>query len=292
MTYPIYDRENRKMTEVEQYRADTLHFLYDTRIGRILLASYFSLPFYSKLHARSLNTRRSVKMIDPFIKRYDIRMADFEQREFSSFNDFFTRKARPEARPVDMSKEALIAVADAKLAAYPIQDALCVRVKNSVYTVNELTRDREMAERFLGGYCLVFRLSVDDCHRYLFPDDGSTLKSNQIRGRLHTVSPISDRRHRVFVENQRVVSRLSLSNLGEAVQIEVGAIQVGKIHNHMIDTFRKGEEKGYFSFGGSTVILLLEKDKVRIDADILAASKSAIETQVRMGEKIGVIQHA
>jgi phosphatidylserine decarboxylase len=243
------------------------------------------------MHARSLGTKRSAKKIPAFIAQYGIRMEDYEACEYKSFNDFFVRKARPEARPVDMTGDALIAVADAKLTVYPIDDFLVIPVKNTVYTVGELTGNRNAPAQYAGGYCLVFRLTVDDCHRFLFPDDGTVVEAERIPGRLHTVSPISERRYRVFVENQREVSRLALRHLGNTVQIEVGAIQVGKIHNHTIPSFHKGEEKGYFSFGGSTVILLLEKDRVRIDADILTSSENGMETRVRMGERIGAIQN-
>ena len=241
------------------------------------------------MHARSLNAKRSVKKIPAFIAQYNIRIQDYEAREYTSFNDFFTRKARPVARPADMSGDALIAVADAKLTVYTIDDALAIPVKNAVYTVGELTGCSNSSSAYGGGYCLVFRLTVDDCHRYLFPDDGTVIETTHLPGRLHTVSPLSEKRHRVFVENQREVSRMALLHLGDAVQIEVGAIQVGKIHNHAIPSFHKGEEKGFFSFGGSTVILLLEKNRVRMDADILTSSENGVETQIRMGERIGDI---
>ena len=118
-------------------------------------------------------------------------------------------------------------------------------------------------------------------------DNGRLIKSRKINGILHTVGPIAFKRYKVFKENQREYSLLDTENFGEVIQMEVGALMVGKIVNHDIKTFVRGQEKGYFLFGGSTVVLLLKKDVVEIDSDIVLNSKLGIETKVKLGEVIG-----
>ncbi|HEY5505845.1 MAG TPA: phosphatidylserine decarboxylase [Sedimentisphaerales bacterium] len=289
MAYDIYDKAADRIITATHYREGALHVLYETWYGRLLLKAYFSRPVYSMLTGFWMNRRASAKRIPAFVDRYKIRLEDFEAREYLSFNDFFTRKATAKARPISPDPLDLIAVADAKLGVYVIDNRLSIHVKHSIYSVSELLDDKSTAKAFSGGMCLVYRLTVDDGHRYLFPDDGTLLSSRKIRGRLHTVSPISEKRHRVYSENQRELSLLSTQRLGEIVQIEVGAIQIGKIINHELKTFRRGDEKGYFAFGGSTVILLIPAGRVCIDADISAYALQGIETQVRMGERIGRI---
>jgi phosphatidylserine decarboxylase len=132
-------------------------------------------------------------------------------------------------------------------------------------------------------------LTADNYHRYHFVDDGTIIDHKKIKGKLHTVSPISEKRYRVYIENQREVTHLATKHLGDVVQIEVGALQIGKITNHSVEQFNKGDEKGYFSFGGSTVILLIRKGRVNIDGDIRQYSQSGIETKVKIGEKVGGI---
>ena len=188
-----------------------------------------------------------------------------------------------------MERNTLISVADAKLMVYKINDELKMNIKNSTYTISELLRDDILGKGYHNGTCLVFRLTVDDYHRYHYIDNGYVERRKIINGVLHTVGPISSKRHNVYIENQREVSVLKTENIGEIIQIEVGAILVGKITNHKKDKFKRGDEKGYFSFGGSTILLLFKEGVIKMDTDILKFSKEKIETKVRMGEKIGGI---
>jgi phosphatidylserine decarboxylase len=130
----------------------------------------------------------------------------------------------------------------------------------------------------------VFRLTVDDYHRFGFPDSGRVVSRKKIKGKLHTVSPVS-RNHKIYQENTRNVCILNTDNFGTIAYIEVGAMLVGRIRDHGDDVFAKGQEKGYFEPGGSTVIMLV-KD-IKMDEDIMKQSVSGIETKVRYGERIG-----
>lgn len=286
MANRIYDRKNAVFYDDKQYGGKALKFLYETVLGRIILKLFIAGKGYSRLNAFMNSRKSSVKKIAPFIEEYGIDMSDFEDREYTSFNDFFTRKLAENARVFDNEKSSLISVADSKLLCYNIGDDGKIPIKNSVYTAEEIIGET-LPDSFNGGYCLVFRLTVDDYHRYCFFDNGKVLSTRYINGKLHTVSPISSKRYKVYVENCRRVTLIDSENFKRAYQIEIGALLVGKIIDHGKNVFKKGEEKGYFEMGGSTCVLMLEKGDVRIDEDILLNSQKGIETKVRIGERIG-----
>ena len=155
-------------------------------------------------------------------------------------------------------------------------------IKNSTYSLEQLIKEKANYK-----YALVFRLSVDDYHHYIFPDDGIVVRKKHIDGILHTVQPIAFENYKVFHENQRDITFLDCKNLGNVCYVEVGALFVGKICNKEVHTFKKGDEKGYFEFGGSTVILLFEKE-LNINSKIIKNSEKGIETIVKMGERIDI----
>lgn len=281
----IYDRQSKSYEEIEQYGAGKLEFLYNNAFGRLFLGLAVS-PFVSGIYGRMNSRKSSVKKIPGFIEKQGIDMSEYEDREYESFNDFFTRKIRPEKRPIDMAKNVIISPADSKLLVYKIGDDTRMTVKGREYTADEILA--ESADEFKGGYALVFRLSVDNFHRYCFPDSGKTVSSKKIKGKLHTVSPIS-KDHKIYKENSREVSILETENFGKVAFVEVGALLVGRIVNHEAGVFEKGQEKGYFEPGGSTVIMFVGRD-IEVDEDIMKQSAAGIETKVRYGERVGVLR--
>lgn len=281
----IYDRRTKEYEEIAQYGQGALNFLYGNFFGRVLLRLAVS-PCISRLYGRINSGKRSVKRIPGFISSYNINMEEYEDREYTSFNDFFARKLRPGARTIDSDPKRLISPADSKLLVYNIEDDLRIEVKGRTYSLPELLSGNEELPKYAGGLCLVYRLCVDDFHRYCFLDNGKLISQKTIRGKFHTVSPVS-KDYKIYKENHRVVSFLSTENFGEVINIEVGALLIGKIVNHDITEFSKGEEKGYFEPGGSTIIQIFEKDAVKIDEDILTQSRDHIETKVRFGEGVG-----
>ena len=112
------------------------------------------------------------------------------------------------------------------------------------------------------------------------------LKTKTINVKYHNVGPIAFDKYKVYPESQREYSVLKTENFGEMIQMEVGAMLVGKIVNHDIKTFKRGDEKGYFLYGGSTVILIVKENIIDIDQDILDASSIPMEIKVKQGEKI------
>ena len=289
METKVYNRKLKTLVIEKQFKKSYLDFLYKTIMGRIMLKLIFSTKGFSKLYSVYLSSKKSVKKIQPFIEKYGIDMSDYRNKNYSSFNDFFAREIKPDKRPYPSDCNTLISVADAKLMVYKINKELKMQIKNSTYSISELLKDDMLGKSYHNGTCLVFRLTVDDYHRYHYIDDGHVECSRIINGVLHTVGPISSERYNVYIENQREVSVLKTENLGEFIQIEVGAILVGKITNHKAGEFKRGDEKGYFSFGGSTVLLLFKEGVIKVDSDILKFSKQGIEVVVRMGEKIGGI---
>ena len=279
----VYNRETNKIEEKEEYGEKILHFLYDTYIGRIILKLFVARPFFSKLRAKKQKSIRSKEKIKQFIEKYKIDMSEYDD-EYDTFNDFFIRKRKIENKS---KQNELVAIADSNLIAYNIDENLKIDVKYSTYNLEELLNEKLDISKYKNGYCLIFRLSIDDYHRYVFPDDGKYIKRYHINGILHTVRPISSR-YRVYSRNTREVSVLQTENLGEIIQIEIGALLVGCIKNNDVKSFKKLDEKGYFEYGGSTIILLL-KDNVKIDEDIIENSKKSIETKVKIGEKVGII---
>lgn len=265
-----------------------LSFLYNTKIGRIILKPLVSTKTVSNISFFVLNSKISCLLIKPFIKKHDINMNDYELKKYKSFNDFFIRKIKPGKRKIIKKEDIFIAPCDSKLTVYEIDSKLTFKVKNSLYDVSSLIKDEKIAKKFKGGYALVYRLSPEDYHRYYFIDDGIVLKNYKIAGFFHTVNPVVYDKFKVFKENTRECTYIKTKNFSEVLYVEVGALLVGKINNHKLLNFKKGEEKGYFMYGGSTVIILVKKDVVKIDDEIINNSKNEYETYVKLGDKIGV----
>ena len=276
-----YNRETNSYVTEKEYQEKLLLFLYTTVMGRILLKLIVARPWFSRLRSHYQKSKKSKKDIEPFIREYNIDISSYDGK-WECFNDFFIRK-RSYNHCHDA--DAFVAIADSKLSVYPIDDNLCLRVKNSVYTLDEIVDHRIDLSMFKNGTVLIFRLSVDDYHRYVYPDDGELVNQYQVKGELHTVRSISEK-YRVYSRNTRVINEISTKNFGRIIQVEVGALLVGCIHNNPSKQFQKLDEKGYFSYGGSTVILFVN-DTIAIDEDIIQQSRSGFETKVTIGEKIG-----
>lgn len=265
-----------------------LEWMYGTRPGR-LLVKLMIRPGVSRAAGWLLDRRVSALAVRPFIRKNHICMDDFEQRRFRSFNDFFTRRVLPGKRPVDDAPGHLIAPCDSKLTVYDIRPDSRFRVKGTEYTLEGLLQSKELAETFLGGTLLLFRLTVGDYHRYTYIDSGFVTGSTRIPGVFHTVNPAAASRCPIYRENTREYSLLESLRFGTVLQMEVGAAMVGRIVNAPGSrNVRRGEEKGRFEFGGSTVIVLLQKGRAILDADLLRNTAQEAETVVRLGERIGI----
>lgn len=276
------------LTDAPNGQDRLLAALYGHAWGRLLLRPLTAPPL-SRLAGRLLSTGASRVLIGPFIRNNKIDMTQFQPGPYRSYNEFFARKIKPEARPIDPDPTHLIAPCDSKLTALSIDKDLRFTIKQTPYTVPSLLQNDALAADYAGGTLLIFRLTVDDYHRYCYAADGEKSENTEIPGVLHTVNPVANDYYPIYKENARAWSVLQTEAFGPVLMMEVGALLVGKIVNHHgAARVRRGQEKGYFQFGGSTVILLLRAGAVRLDGDILENSKAGIETVVRYGEKIGI----
>lgn len=280
------DREGNKWEE-NTGQDKLLEKLYGSTAGRCLIRPLVS-PVVSKLGGKLLDSRLSVLAVKPFIRKAGINMEDYESRKYSSYNDFFTRKMKSGARVIDMDERHFISPCDCRLSVYPIEPRMEVMIKNTHYTVGSLLRNEKLGRRFAGGYLWVFRLSVDDYHRYIYVDNGRESVRRRIPGVLHTVNPVANDVYPIYKENTREYSLLKSEHFGTLLMMEVGALMVGKIENRPVcDHVRREQEKGNFAFGGSTIIYMTQENKVFPDMDLLMNSADGIETRIQMGTRIG-----
>jgi len=263
----IIDRKTNTLIEKESNKA--VRFLYNNIVGRMLLKP-LTMPVCSKASALYMNSRLSKILIKENRKNY------------KSYNNYFTKYNE---QNIDRTEKHFISPCDAKLMVYELNEKSSFKIKDSIYEVKDLI-NKDISD-YHNGYVLIFRLETTDYHRYCYIDDGTKEENNYIKGIFHTVQPISDK-YKVYKRNAREYTILHTKNFNDVIQIEVGALMVGKIKNHHNEyEFKRGEEKGYFEYGGSTIVLIVKKDIIKIDNDILENSNNDIETIVSYGERIG-----
>jgi len=289
----IYNRETKEY-EVEKVSGEKyLEWTYSSPIGMSFLKLLIKKKIFSKVYGYFCDTNRSKKKIHNFISDFDIDMSISQKGifEFESFNDFFTRELTLAARPITNNCNTLISPGDGRVLIYEDIDLNnLVQVKGYTYSLNDLLKDYSTAANYNGGVCMVVRLCPTDYHRFHFIDNGICSKTNKIKGDFYSVNPIALKKiPELYCKNKREWSIFHSDNFGDVLEVEVGATCVGTIiQSYEVESpVKKGQEKGYFKFGGSTVILFFEPDKIKIDRDIISQSKLGIETKILMGEKIG-----
>lgn len=284
------DLQGKKVSNITN-QDKLLSFLYTNIFGRMLLKPLIQ-PQVSKLAGRYLSSAHSKWLISKFIERNEINMDIYEECDYSSFNDFFTRKIKPDCRPVPEDLDVLISPCDCLATVYPIQENTTFSIKNTEYTLRSLLRSPRLAKRFRGGYAYVLRLTVEDYHRYLYSVSGKQSKNYHIDGTFHTVNPIANDYLPIYKENTREYTIIHSKEFGDVLQMEVGALLVGKISNHKQSTVvTRGEEKGFFEYGGSTIVVLTQKGRVTPRSDLLTNSKNGYETKVLQAHPLGILPH-
>ena len=265
-----------------------LEVIYGHALTRMLLRPFLS-PAVSDICGKFLSTRLSRRIVPSFVKKNHIDLGIYERQEFDSYNAFFTRKIKAEQRPINDQKNVLISPSDGKVTAYPITQKGRFWIKHTQYSAAQLLKDERLAERYMGGWIYVIRLTVDDYHRYCYVADGRKSRQRKIRGVLHTVNPVANDYYPIYKMNSREYCLLKTKELGTILLMEVGALMVGKISNHEEDSaqVKRGDEKGMFEFGGSTIVVMTEPGMAEPDKDIIHNTKAQAETLVKMGEPIG-----
>ena len=278
----IVDRKTKKEREV--INPNGASFLYNNFFGRMILKLLIHRPT-ANLVAKYMSSKFSIKRIESTIKENNIDMNLFVDEEYHCYNDFFLR--RKKNLNFDMNKNHFVSPADSQVLAIKLSKDSTFDIKGSIYGVDDIV-PKGVLNGYENGYCLIFRLEVKDYHHYHFIDNGTMEENKFIKGVLHAVLPISMKKYRIFHTNSREYTILHTENFGDVVNVEVGALNVGKIVNEKVKKFKRGEEKGHFEFGGSTIILFVKDNKVIIDDDILLNSALGKETSVSCGEKIGI----
>ncbi len=279
----VIDRENNII--VEEKSPKGANFLYKNLFGRIIL-KLVNKRFVSSIGGWYMNRKISSKHINSFIRDNNIDMEEYPKEKYKNFNSFFSRKIKNNKRVFSKDSNIFCSPSDSKVMVYKIDKDSKFIIKNKTYTVESILRDKKLAEEYENGYFIVFRLSVDDYHRYSYIDDGKVISNKVIKGIYNTVGPVAFDHFKVYEENQREYEQLETKNFGKIIQMEVGALMVGRIVNHKVKTFKRGEEKGYFLFGGSTIVIIVKDGVLTIDKDILNNSKNNIETKVKQGNRI------
>jgi phosphatidylserine decarboxylase len=285
-----WDREKQKLETELVYGDAAVSWLYGNPIGRALADGVLTRTWFSKLYGSFQSSPGSRKKIAPFIETFKIPMNEYEERDFVSFNDFFSRRFRPGMRPFVADPKKMGAFAEARYLGFErVAADQKYPVKGQYLTAHALLEDAELAKPFEGGAVLIARLCPTDYHRFHFPDDGKILENRTLPGKLHSVNPLAlQHRGEIFATNERQVSILETEHFGKLAYIEVGAICVGKIvqTDPAKKTFRRGDEKGYFLFGASTVIVLGEPGKWRPERDLLEQTAQQRECYLKLGAAV------
>ena len=288
---------NRRTQTIETEKVPGHRFLlvfYGRPWGRLVSRWVWSRVLFSRLYGWAFHQRFSRRQIQGFVHHNGIDMSEVQipAGGFETFNDFFIRRLKPEARPIDHNPHALIAPADSRLKVFPLQTHTILNIKGVSLTLARLLGTPSVPGHFANGICLQFRLAPCDYHRFGAVEDGVQGPIQRIGGRLYSVSPLALRHMpAIWGQNHRHWCVIETKSLGTVLQIEVGATGVGSIVQHQPAGGHcvRGGEKGYFQMGGSTVLVILKRGRVQIDDDILRFSRKNIETRVRYGEAIGRI---
>lgn len=249
------------------------------------------VPLFSQFYGWLQRRPCSAKKVAPFIETYKIDSSEFVETQFSSFNDFFIRKLKSERRPIVADPRRASLPADGRYLAFQkVQEVSKFYIKGKSFDLASLLQNNAYARRYEDGAMVIARLCPTDYHRFHFPAAGVPSKAKKIEGGLYSVNPIAlHKQLSILWTNKRVITDFETDLFGKVLYIEIGATCVGTIHQTYSPGKRvnKGEEKGYFSFGGSCLVLLFEKDQIVLDRDLVAHSEQGFETKACFGDSLG-----
>ncbi|MEY4088489.1 MAG: hypothetical protein RJB55_760, partial [Verrucomicrobiota bacterium] len=272
----FFNRRTGRVETEQVFGEGWLRFAYENPVGRLSVWLIARRAVFSKWFGRRMSKPESALRVVPFITQYNLDVDEFAKSPFDykTFNDFFYRALKPDARPIAGGDDVAVLPADGRHLVFPNIDAAeGFYVKGAKFTVRELLDDEDLASRFAGGAMVISRLCPVDYHRFHFPVAGAPRESRLVQGWLYSVSPIALRRRiRYLVENKREVTLIDGSPFGPVAMIEVGATNVGSIRQSFVPgrPVAKGDEKGLFAFGGSCVITLFTRGSIRFDDDLVA----------------------
>ncbi len=282
----------KRVEKVYGHRA--LALLYGDGFFRALFSSAVlpllaHVPFFSQFYGYLQKRPSSAKKIAPFIESYGVDQSEFLDTNFRSFNDFFIRKLKPKSRPIALDPNILAMPADGRYLVYPKFKQFLVKGKE--FSLEDFLQNTADANRYKEGSMAIVRLCPSDYHRFHFPCDGVPSKSRLMNGPLYSVNPIALRKRiSILSENKRMITEIETDRFGTLLYIEIGATSVGSIHQTYCPEKKvlKGDEKGYFEFGGSCIVLLFEEGRVRFDQDLVENTGRGLETRANFGQSLGL----
>jgi len=292
------DRTTKREEKEKVYGQFFIEMLYGdglfSRLFSLLLLPFTArIAYLSKLYGYFQKSAMSKFKIKPFIQDYRIDESEFLEPvdSFASFNDFFIRHLKPECRPIAMGNDVAVLPADGRYLVFQnIEKADGFWVKGKKFSLKQLLQDEKLAEQYAQGAMVIARLCPVDYHRFHFPCQCTTSKAQLINGPLFSVNPMALKRNiEILSENKRMITALMTRNFGTIQYIEVGATYVGSINQTFTpgESYAKGEEKGYFSFGGSCLIMLFEPQRIILDQDLVETSMRKIEVRGLLGQTLG-----
>ncbi|KAM3377589.1 phosphatidylserine decarboxylase proenzyme 2 [Capsicum galapagoense] len=299
----VYDRQKKRLVEeiIDRKIVLSMRAIYQSKFGLGLMDNGAKeiLRSLSEKQGKKMDSAESAKEIPNFIEFFkdQINMDEvkYPLEHFKTFNEFFIRELKPGARPIAFEEcdDIAVCAADCRLMAFnSVADSIRCWIKGRKFSIQGLLGDETCSSEFVNGALVIFRLAPQDYHRFHFPVSGTIEKFIEIPGCLYTVNPIAvnSKYCNVFTENKRVVSIISTEHFGKVAFVAIGATMVGSINfsRNKGDYVKKGDEFGYFAFGGSTVICVFEKDSIRVDEDLLENSGRSLETLVSVGMQLGV----
>ncbi len=265
-------------------------------ISSVVLPIVSRISFLSRIYGALQKSRFSRRKIKPFLRAFHIDSLEFLEPvdAFRSFNDFFIRKLKKEVRPFAQGQDVLIMPADARYLVFPnIAQADGFWVKGKKFSLKELLQNDALAERFGGGAMAMARLCPVDYHRFHFPCDSVPGAPRLINGPLYSVNPLALKHNiEIISQNKRVITVLESKVFGSILYIEIGATNVGSIHQTFAPSqpCAKGDEKGYFSFGGSCLVLLFEPNRIVFDSDLIRVSSRKMEVRGLLGQSLAQLR--
>lgn len=296
MDITYIDRKTGREEKEKIYGHRVLSLIYgDSYFARLFFV--FLLPFLSRmawgsaLYGFFQKTKRSASKIEPFVKTYGIDVSEFAQTQFTSFNDFFIRKLKPETRPIVADSKIATLPADGRYLVFPnLSQVDQFYVKGQEFDLATFLQNDSLARRLASGSMMMARLCPTDYHRFHFPCDGTPSAASLIEGPLFSVSPFAlKRKFSILSENKRMITEIETKQFGTIFYVEIGAACVGTIHQTYTPNqpIKKGDEKGYFSFGASCLILLFERGAITFDEDFIRNSAKGLETLAHFGGSMG-----
>lgn len=284
------DRESGILKTEKVAGEKWLVWLYNNPVGEASLWFLVKRKMVSSLYGDMMDRTASAEKIAPFVEEFNVDLSIAQKQQFGSFNEFFTRELKKNTRPIDTNYRVAVSPADGKLLAWENISDNDFIVKGYRFDVVSFLNDDLLAENYKSGSLVVIRLAPPDYHRFHFPVGGIVSKTIEIEGDYYSVNPIALREMvEIFCLNKREFAVIENPVFGKVIMAEVGATMVGSIiQTYQNGIVKKGEEKGYFEFGGSTVVLLFEKGKIKIDEDLLNNTAKGLETSIKMGEQISL----